>query len=158
MLSMVLDKDSDVAVEAVNLLLLIQQWGVSLSLVASLCHCQHTAQEFHFNRSKHPKYARFDWHKCLCFFFLHKKFYSNANKSISISSFIQLVFSLCTLLLCMSCVGLKVKKLLHEILRVKHFPSGKSDAHSAKQFLPQWKQPNITWLANKSFQSPISQQ
>lgn len=118
MLSMVLDKDSDVAVEAVNLLLLIQQWGVSLSLVASLCHCQHTAQEFHFNRSKHPKYARFDWHKCLCFFFLHKKFYSNANKSISISSFIQLVFSLCTLLLCMSCVGLKVKKLLHKTFSI----------------------------------------
>lgn len=51
---MVLDKDSDVAVEVVNLLLLIHQWGFSMSLV-SLYHlsCPHNIEECYFSRSKY---------------------------------------------------------------------------------------------------------
>lgn len=63
MLSMVLDKNPDVAVEVVNLLLLIQMWVVSLSLVVSLCHYQkHTVQEFPLSRSKQMRLEY--WQNC----------------------------------------------------------------------------------------------
>ena len=63
MLSMVLDKNPDVAVEVVNLLLLIQMWGVSLSLVVSLCHYQkHTVQEFPLSRWKQMRLEY--WQHC----------------------------------------------------------------------------------------------